>query len=356
MKKALIAMSGGVDSSVSAHLMKKEGYECVGCTMRLYENNIIGEDMLSTCCSLKDTQDARSVCERLDMPYHIFHFENLFQKEVIEHFVCSYENGLTPNPCIECNRRFKFDHLFDKMEQFDCDYIVTGHYARIEKDENTQRYVLKKAVDLSKDQSYVLYTMTQNQLAHTIFPLGGYKKTEVREIALENNFVNAKKHESQDICFVPDGDYVGFMERYRNKKYKEGLFKDTKGNVLGKHKGYVHYTIGQRKGLGIALGHPAFVVDIDPKENVVVIGSNEDLFKTTLEATNINLISVENLYEPRHIKAKIRYGMTEQPATVEQIDEDRIRVVFDEPQRAITRGQAVVLYDGDVVVGGGVIC
>lgn len=355
MKRALVAMSGGVDSSVSAYLMKKNGYDCVGCTMRLYENNMIGEDMLSTCCSLKDTEDARSVCNKLGIPYHIFHYENLFQQEVIENFVSCYELGLTPNPCIECNRHFKFNHLYDKMRENDCEYIVTGHYGRIEFNEKTKRYELKKAVDLTKDQSYVLYTMTQDQLAHTIFPLGGYKKTEVREIANENEFKNAKKHESQDICFVPDGDYVGFMERYRNKKYPEGDFVDLNGNFLGKHKGYVHYTIGQRKGLGIAMGYPAYVVDINAKENKVVLGKNEDLFTRTLEADHINLISVPDLYEERHIKAKIRYGMVEQPATVKQISEDKIVVTFDEPQRAITRGQAVVLYDGETVVGGGVI-
>lgn len=353
MKKALIAMSGGVDSSVSAHLMIKRGYDCMGTTMRLYENDMIGEDLLSTCCSLKDTNDARSVCDKIGIPFKILHYENLFREEVMEDFVSNYEAGLTPNPCIVCNKRFKFGRLIDKMEEFGMDYVVTGHYARIYYNEETKRYVLKKAVDLSKDQSYVLYNMSQEQLAHTIFPLGEYTKSEVREIALENDFVNAKKHESQDICFVPDGDYVAFMERFRKKSYEPGEFVDLKGNVIGKHKGYVHYTIGQRKGLGIAMGHPVFVVDINPKENKVVIGESEDLFNDTLIADNINLISVPDLYEPRKIKAKIRYAMTEQEATVRQLDDNRIEVKFDKPQRAITKGQAVVLYDGEDVVGGG---
>jgi len=353
MKKALIAMSGGVDSSVSAHLMIKRGYDCMGTTMRLYENDMIGEDLLSTCCSLEDTNDARAVCDKIGIPFKILHYENLFREEVMEDFVANYEAGLTPNPCIVCNKRFKFGRLIDKMEEFGMDYVVTGHYARIYYNEETKRYVLKKAVDLSKDQSYVLYNMSQEQLAHTIFPLGDYTKSEVREIALENDFVNAKKHESQDICFVPDGDYVAFMERFRKKSYEPGEFVDLKGNVIGKHKGYVHYTIGQRKGLGIAMGHPVFVVDINPKENKVVIGESEDLFNDTLIADNINLISVPDLYEPRKIKAKIRYAMTEQEATVRQLDDNRIEVKFDKPQRAITKGQAVVLYDGEDVVGGG---
>ncbi|WP_287386832.1 tRNA 2-thiouridine(34) synthase MnmA [Lachnospira sp.] len=353
MKKALIAMSGGVDSSVSAHIMIKRGYDCMGTTMRLYENDMIGEDLLSTCCSLKDTNDARAVCDKIGIPFKILHYENLFREEVMEDFVSNYEAGLTPNPCIVCNKRFKFGRLIDKMEEFGMDYVVTGHYARIYYNEETKRYVLKKAVDLSKDQSYVLYNMSQEQLAHTIFPLGEYTKSEVREIAIENDFVNAKKHESQDICFVPDGDYVAFMERFRKKSYEPGEFVDLKGNVIGKHKGYVHYTIGQRKGLGIAMGHPVFVVDINPKENKVVIGESEDLFNDTLIADNINLISVPDLYEPRKVKAKIRYAMTEQEATVRQLDDNRIEVKFDRPQRAITKGQAVVLYDGEDVVGGG---
>ena len=353
--RALIAMSGGVDSSVAAKLMTQQGYDCVGCTMRLYENDMIGQDLLDTCCSLESTEDARSVTDSIGIPYHIFHYEQLFEKEVIEPFVKEYEAGRTPNPCIECNRCMKFSHLFEKMKQLDCDVVVTGHYAGIDYDKASGRYLLKKAADPSKDQSYVLYCMTQEQLAHTRFPLGNYKKDETRRIAEDQGFRNAKKHDSQDICFVPDGDYVSFMERYRGKTYPPGDFIDKDGNVLGRHKGYVHYTIGQRRGLGIAAEHPLYVVDIRPDTNTVVLGKNEDLFSRELIANKINLISVAKIDQPMRVKAKIRYRHKEQDATVVQIDEDTIKVVFDEPQRAITKGQAVVLYDNDVVVGGGTI-
>ena len=352
--RALIAMSGGVDSSVSAYRMQQVGYECVGCTMRLYENDMIGEDLMGTCCSMKDTEDARAVTKRLGMDYHIFHYEQLFQKEVIESFVTSYEMGETPNPCIECNRCFKFHHLFDKMEKLGCDCIVTGHYARIEYDRSVGRYLLKKGEDPAKDQSYVLYTMTQDQLAHTRFPIGDISKDEVRRIAEEMGFVNAHKHDSQDICFVPDGDYAAFMERYRKRTYPKGDFVDRQGNVLGRHKGYIRYTIGQRKGLGISAEHPWYVVAIDPRTNTVTLGEDRDLFQRELWADRINLISVEKIETPMRIKAKIRYRQTEQPAVAEQVG-DRLKITFDEPQRAITKGQAVVMYQGEVVVGGGVI-
>ena len=353
--KALIAMSGGVDSSVSAYRMLEEGYDCVGCTMRLYENDMIGEDLMGTCCSMKDTEDARAVTKKLGMDYHIFHYEQLFCQEVIEPFVRAYEIGETPNPCIECNRRFKFMHLYDKMKMLGCDCIVTGHYARIEYDEIKKRWLLKKGLDDKKDQSYVLYTMTQYQLEHTRFPIGEMTKDEVRRIAEENGFVNAHKQDSQDICFVPDGDYAAFMERYRKKTYPKGAFLDMDGKVIGEHKGYIRYTIGQRKGLGISAEHPLYVVSISPEDNTVTLGQNEDLFSRELDADRINLISVEDIEEPLRIKAKIRYRQTEQPATVVRTGEDRLHITFDEPQRAITKGQAVVMYQGDTVLGGGVI-
>ena len=338
--RALIAMSGGVDSSVAAELMKEQGYECVGCTMRLYEN---------------DTEDARSVTESIGISHHVFHFEKQFEEEVIEPFVNEYEAGRTPNPCVTCNRCLKFGHLLEKMREYDCDVIVTGHYAQIGYDNISGRYLLKKAADESKDQSYVLYTLSQYQLEHIRFPLGSLSKAEARDIAAGQGFINAHKSDSQDICFIPDGDYVAFMERYRNRKYVPGDFVDMDGNVLGRHKGFVHYTIGQRKGLGIAAGHPLYVVDIRPETNTVVLGSNEDLFSKELIADRINLISVNKIDGQMRVKAKIRYRHREQDATVTQLGEDRIKVVFDEPQRAITKGQAVVLYDGDVVVGGGTI-
>ena len=353
--KALIAMSGGVDSSVSAYLMCRKGYECIGTTMRLYENDMIGEDLFSSCCSAKDTEDARSVAESLGMEYRILHYEGEFREQVIEPFALAYENACTPNPCIECNRRLKFTALWEKMGQWGCDKLVTGHYARIAYDESRGRYLLKKAVDLSKDQSYVLYMMSQELLSHTVFPLGELEKNRVREIAGEHSFVNAKKHDSQDICFVPDGDYVGFLQRYRQMHYPEGNFVDKNGNILGRHKGIVCYTIGQRKGLGIAAEHPWYVTEIRPKTNEVVLGENEDLFSRRLTAEHINLISTESIEGRMRVKAKIRYRHTEQDATVIQEGKDRLEVIFDEPQRAITPGQAVVLYDKDVVVGGGTI-
>ncbi len=353
--RALVAMSGGVDSSVAALLMKDKGHSIIGCTMRLYENDIVGLPLLGTCCSIKDTNDARAVCGRLGADYKIFHYEELFREKVIEKFISSYESGLTPNPCIDCNRYFKFDYLYDKMKDLSCDYIVTGHYARISFDSERGRYILRKAVDLSKDQSYVLYTMTQYQLAHTLLPLGKYHKTDVRKLAEERGFVNARKHDSQDICFVPDGDYAAFMERFRGEAYPEGDIVDMSGKILGRHKGYIRYTIGQRKGLGIASDRPLFVVRIDPSENRVVVGHEEDLFRKVVTATDLNLISVEALKEPMRIKAKIRYGQKEQLGLAGMTEDGRLKVIFDEAQRAPAPGQAMVLYDGDIVVGGGVI-
>ena len=353
--KALIAMSGGVDSSVSAYLMKQAGYECVGCTMRLYDNEMIGEDLHSTCCSLEDTRDARAVTVRLGIPYYIFRYEDLFREEVIEPFVRSYEEGRTPNPCIECNRVFKFGHLQEQMKALGLDCVVTGHYARIERDPQNGRMLLKKGLDATKDQSYVLYTMTQKELENTRFPLGTLTKEEVRMIAEEQGFLNARKHDSQDICFVPDGDYAGFMERFRDAEYPEGDFIDREGNVLGRHKGYVRYTVGQRRGLGIPAEHPLYVLEVRPRDNTVVLGKDEELYRTEFFADRVNWIAIEELKEPMRVLAKIRYRHKEQPATVFPAEDGKIRVVFDEAQRAITPGQAAVLYQDDTVVGGGVI-
>ncbi len=353
--KALIAMSGGVDSSVAARLMTEQGHECIGCTMRLYENDIVGKDLLDTCCSLENTKDARSVTEAIGIPYHIFHFESLFSAEVIDPFVAAYQKARTPNPCIECNRCMKFHHLFRKMRELSCDLLVTGHYARTRFDERSGRWLLLKALDPSKDQSYVLYMMTQEQLACVRFPLGDMKKTETRTLAAESGFKNAGKHDSQDICFVPDGDYAGFIERYTGKTFPEGDFIDTEGNVLGRHRGIIHYTLGQRRGLGIPASRRLYVVSIDPEANTVTLGTNEDLFSSSLLAGNINLISVPALSAPMRVRAKIRYRHAEQPAVISPADNGMIRVDFDEPQRAATPGQSVVFYDGDIVVGGGVI-
>ncbi len=353
-RKALIAMSGGVDSSVAAFLTKEKGFECMGVTMKLFHNDEV-DIRENTCCSLEDVEDARSVAYRLGMPYYVFNFSDRFKEDVIDKFVESYENGRTPNPCIDCNRYLKFDKLFSRAKELGYDYVVTGHYARIAFDEKTGRYLLKKAVDLNKDQSYVLYSMTQEQLAHVMFPLGEMSKPEARKIAEENGFVNAKKHDSQDICFVVNGKYSDFIENYTGKTFPVGDFVDKNGNFMGRHKGIIRYTVGQRKGLGLALDHPMYVVEVNPKDNVVVLGENEDLFSTSVTAKRINLVSVDRLYEPVRVKAKVRYRQAEQWATAVQTDEDTLKIEFDEPQRAITKGQAVVMYDGDIVVGGGTI-
>lgn len=353
--KILIAMSGGVDSSVAAGLLCRDGNECIGATMKLYHNEDAGIPRAHTCCSLDDVEDARSVCYKLGMPYYVFNFSDDFGEKIIDKFVRSYESGLTPNPCIDCNRTMKFDKMLDFAREHGLDYVVTGHYARIVQDPATGRWLLKKALYTDKDQSYVLYVLTQDQLAHTKFPLGGMDKPSIRKIAEEQGFCNARKHDSQDICFVPDGDYVGFMERYTGKYYPDGDFLDVNGNVVGRHHGAVRYTCGQRKGLGLALGVPVYVCGKDMEKNTVTVGPESELFKTTLIAGDFNWISVPELTAPMRVKAKARYRQVEQPATAYPLENGLVKVVFDEPQRAITRGQAVVLYDGDVVVGGGTI-
>ena len=355
MKKCLIAMSGGVDSATAALLVKNMNIECVGATMKLLGGGGIELDQEHACCSKEDIEDARKVAVKLGMEHYVYDFSEHFAKKVVDKFVHAYETGATPNPCIECNRYLKFERLFEEAENLGCDSIATGHYARVEYNGENGRWILKKAKDLSKDQSYVLYSLSQNQLSKVIFPLGDMTKAEVRKIAEENGFINAHKKESQDICFVKNEDYTDFIERYTKKTYPSGNFVDIEGNVLGHHKGIIHYTVGQRKGLGLALPAPLYVCRLDTEKNEVVLCPNEGLFTKELTATNINLISVADLYTPMRVKAKVRYRHTEQDATAMQIDENTIRVTFDEPQRAITRGQAVVLYDGDIVVGGGTI-
>ena len=352
---ALIAMSGGVDSTVAAYLMKQAGCRCMGATMRLYQNEDLGQSGFHTCCSAKDVEDAAEVAFQLDIPFEVVNYTEEFREKVIAKFIETYEAGGTPNPCIDCNRTMKFDKMLDFARDHGLDYVVTGHYARIEQDPATGRWLLKKALSTDKDQSYVLYILTQDQLAHTKFPLGGMDKPSIRKIAEEQGFCNARKHDSQDICFVPDGDYVGFMERYTGKYYPDGDFLDVNGNVVGRHHGAVRYTCGQRKGLGLALGAPVYVCGKDMEKNTVTVGPESELFKTTLIAGDFNWISVPELTAPMRVKAKARYRQVEQPATVYPLENGLVKVVFDEPQRAITRGQAVVLYDGDVVVGGGTI-
>lgn len=347
-KTALIAMSGGVDSSVAAYLMVSRGYDCIGTTMRLYSN-----DDAPSCCSQRDINDASAIADKLGFPYEVLDFTFDFREQIIGKFIKTYEAGGTPNPCVDCNRCMKFGKLHKFAAEKGMYYVVTGHYARIE--ERNGRYLLKKAADLSKDQSYVLYSLTQEQLKHTLFPLGEMSKNDARKIAEAQGFTNSDKPDSQDICFVPDGDYVGFMESYTGKKYPEGDFLDENGNPVGKHSGAVRYTIGQRKGLRLSMGRPVYVFDKDMEKNTVSVGDEELLFSKGLIADEMNWIAFDKLTEPLHIKAKTRYRQTEQEAVAEPLDNGRIRLIFDKPQRAVTIGQAVVLYDGDTVVGGGTI-
>lgn len=353
-RKALIAMSGGVDSSVAAYLTQQAGFACTGATMRLYDNDMLDIES-NTCCSLDDVEDARFVARKLGMPFYVFNAKAEFEAHVIRQFVHCYECGSTPNPCIECNRHLKFDHFLNRARILGCDWIVTGHYARIRYDEAAERYLLCKAADASKDQSYVLYCMTQDQLAHTRFPLGDLTKVQARSIAEAQGFVNARKHDSQDICFVPDGDYVAFMERYTGKQYEPGDFLDLNGNVVGRHRGAVCYTLGQRKGLGLAMGAPVYVCAKDMENNTVTVGPNEALYATTLRANDWNWILFPTLTAPLEVMARARYNQKEQPATVYPEADGFARVEFSQPQRAMTPGQAVVLYQGDLVVGGGTI-
>ncbi len=353
-KKALIAMSGGVDSSVAAFLMKQRGWDCTGITLKLFDKDE-DEKADRTCCSLDDVEDARSVCRKIGIPYYVYNFQDSFRDTVVKRFISAYEEGRTPNPCIDCNRFIKFEKLMRRSEELQADCVVTGHYATVEYDEEKGRYLLKKSVDLSKDQSYVLYSLTQYQLSRTVFPLGEMTKEQTRALAEELGLINADKRDSQDICFVPDGDYAGFIERYTGKTYPNGDFVDESGRVLGEHKGIIRYTVGQRKGLGLALPHPVYVKEKNLEENKVVLCDNASLFSRELLANDINLISVDRIDEPLRVCARVRYNQKEQPATVWQLDDDTIRVVFDEPQRAISKGQAVVLYDGDYVLGGGTI-
>ena len=353
--KALIAMSGGVDSSVSALLMKEKGYECIGCMMKLYDNEDAGLCRTRTCCSLDDVQDARSVADRLGIPFYVLNFKDDFREKIISKFIKSYENGVTPNPCIDCNRYMKFDKLYDRAMEYGCEKIVTGHYARIERVK--EGYLLKKAIDDTKDQSYVLYSMTQEQLKHTEFPIGELKKIQVRKIAKENSFINEDKPDSQDICFVPDGDYVGAIKRLSGKEYESGLIRDMEGNIRGHHDGIIRYTIGQRKGLRISSDRPLYVCNIDAENNEVIVGSNENLYSKEVHVKNVNWISPWLISDGMKVKTKIRYRQKEQSAilNLSKESDDEATIVFDEPQRAVTKGQAAVIYLGDIVLGGGII-
>jgi len=348
MKRVLIAMSGGVDSSVAGLLCKKQGWDCIGCTMLLR-----GDTSDETCGSSQDVVDAQAVAECLNMPFQVCDFTADFKTKVIDKFVTCYEQGITPNPCIDCNRYMKFEKLYQVANNLGCDVVVTGHYARIEK--IGTKYYLKKAVDVSKDQSYFLYHLTAEQLAHTLFPLGNLTKSEVREIAQAHNFKNAHKRESQDICFVPSGDYAQMITNYTGKTYPCGNFVNRDGEILGQHRGIIHYTIGQRKGLSISANQRLYVCDICPQSNTVCLCERDGLLRSEAIAIDFHWINGAPADNVFRCHVKIRYNQKEQPASIYVLAENQVRVVFDEPQRAVTSGQALVLYQGDIVLGGGVL-
>lgn len=355
-KKVMLGMSGGVDSSVAAAVLIEQGYEVIGVTMQIWPDK--GEESKRTeggCCSLSAVDDARRVANKLGIPYYVMNFKDVFENKVINYFKDEYLKGRTPNPCIACNRYVKFEAMLNKAEAMGIDYVATGHYARIEYDNTRKRYILKKSVTDRKDQTYALYNLTQHQLSKTLMPIGGYEKERVREMAAELGLTVASKPDSQEICFVEDNDYGRFICENSNAEILPGNFVDTKGNVLGMHKGIVHYTVGQRKGLGIALGKPVFVIEIDVEKNTVVLGEEDEVFSRSLKAYDLNYISIEPPMGEFRAKAKIRYSAKESDATIYPLEDGSVKVVFDSPQRAITPGQSVVFYDGEMVVGGGII-
>lgn len=355
-KKVLVAMSGGVDSSVAVKLLLDSGYECAGATMRLYSNEDIGLDRTKTCCSLSDVEDARLVALKLGIDFFVFNFSADFKEKVINNFVNTYLSGGTPNPCIECNKHLKFGKFSERAKLLGFDYIATGHYARREFDEKSGRWRLLRSPDRNKDQSYVLYCMTQEQLSHTLFPVSEMSKEQIRDIAQKNSLVNASKPDSQDICFIPDGKYAEFICRCAGRQ-PHGDIRLTDGSLLGEHKGLIRYTIGQRRGIGVSYGEPLFVVQKNVQENTLTLGTEDELYRDSLYAENVNFILFERLSEPYRCTAQTRYRQKDFPCTIypSESGDETVRVEFDHPQRAISKGQAVVFYSGDYVVGGGTI-
>lgn len=354
-KKVVVGMSGGVDSSVAAYLLKEQGYDVVGATMQIWQDESIeAQEHNGGCCGLSAVDDARRVADAIGIPYYVMNFKKDFQEKVIDYFVQEYENARTPNPCIACNRYVKWESLLQRSLEIGADYIATGHYARILKLPNG-RYTIQKSVTDAKDQTYALYNLTQFQLEHTLMPIGNYEKPKIREIAETANLLVAHKPDSQDICFVSDGDYVKFMEEETGRTSIPGNFVDEDGKILGTHQGIWHYTIGQRKGLNLALGTPAFVKEIRPETNEVVIGGADSVFSDTMYVSDVNYMAVEKLDGPTELCGKIRYAHKGAMCRVEPQKDGRLKVVFHEPQRAITPGQAAVFYQDDYIVCGGTI-
>lgn len=356
-KKVVVGMSGGVDSSVTAALLKQQGYDVVGVTLNVWPDLDFVDDneREDACCALGATEDARRVADRLDIPYYVVNFKDTFEERVIQDFVREYQRGRTPNPCVRCNQFIKFDALLEKAHLFGAEYVATGHYVRVDYDDASGRYVLRKAADLTKDQSYVLYVMTQDRLARALFPLGELSKAGTRQIAQEMKLAVANKLESQDICFVPFKNYGEFLSRYAAETVREGPIVDREGRELGRHQGIAFHTVGQRRGLGVAVGQPLFVTEIRAGANTVVVGPAEDLHKTTCLLEDVNFVSIGELEGPLRVLARVRYRAEPAPAEIVPAHGGHVEVRFDEPQRAITPGQAVVFYHDDVVVGGGTI-
>ncbi|NFD30619.1 tRNA 2-thiouridine(34) synthase MnmA [Clostridium botulinum] len=352
-KKVLVGMSGGVDSSVAAYLLKEQGYEVIGVTMQIWQDDEEFIEKEGGCCSLSAVADARRVANKIGIPFYVMNFKDAFKRNVIDYFVDEYMEGRTPNPCIACNKFIKFSSFLDKAMAMGIDYVATGHYAIIEK--HNDRYIIKKSEDDKKDQTYALYNLTQFQLERTLMPCGQYKKSKIREIAKEIGLRVHNKKDSEEICFIPDNDHGRYIKNRFPNKVREGNFVDKQGNILGTHKGIVYYTIGQRKGLGIAFGKPMYVVDINPFRNEVVLGDLEDLLNTELIAKDTNYIPFDTLKEPMEVEVKIRYSQTPSKAIITPIEDGRVRVNFHEKQRAITKGQSVVFYKDDLLIGGGII-